>query len=131
MVSSHDCKGMTSDGDWPNILRLSDYRIGAIRETEHDYHVQIETLTTKTSCPQCHGAHCVGYGRSELLIHDLPMHAKRVALYINARRFRCRDCGKTFMESLPGMDGQRRMTERLARWIGPPLCQAICHPLLM
>ena len=47
------------------------------------------------------------------------MHGKRVGLYIHARRFKCRDCGKTFMESLPDVDGKRRMTERLAQWIGP------------
>ncbi|MBU2737966.1 helix-turn-helix domain-containing protein [Acidithiobacillus concretivorus] len=44
---------------------------------------------------------------------------KRVGLYVNARRFICRDCGKTFMETLPEVDSKRRMTERRARWIGP------------
>ena len=101
------------------MLRLPGYTIGTLRETAHDYHIPIETRTPAATCPGCQGAHCVGYGRSELLVHDLPMHGKRVGLYIHARRFKCRDCGKTFMESLPDVDGKRRMTERLARWIGP------------
>jgi transposase len=101
------------------MIRLPGYAIRTLRETEHDYHIQIETMAPSAACPECQGVQCVGYGRSELLVHDLPMHGKRVGLYIDARRLKCRDCGKTFMESLPAVDGMRRMTERLARWIGP------------
>lgn len=102
-----------------NMLRLPGYSIGALHETEHDYHISIETQAPSANCPACQGTHCVGYGRSELLVHDLPMRGKRVGLYMDVRRFKCRDCGKTFMESLSGVDGKRRMTERLPRWIGP------------
>ena len=104
-----------------SVIRLPGYAIRTLRETEHDYHIQIETMAPTASCPECQGVQCAGYGygRSELLVHDLPMHGKRVGLYIDARRFKCRDCDKTFMETLPEVDGKRRMTERLAQWIGP------------
>ncbi len=102
-----------------NLLRLPGYTIGTVHETTHDYHIPIETQTPAAHCPVCQSIQCVGYGRSELLVHDLPMHGKRVGLYVDARRFKCRDCGKTFMEKLPEVDSKRRMTERLARWIGP------------
>ncbi|WP_369573022.1 hypothetical protein [Acidithiobacillus sp. IBUN Pt1247-S3] len=45
---------MTSGEDWPNILRLPDYQIGAFRETEHDYHIQIETHMSKMAHSGCH-----------------------------------------------------------------------------
>ena len=91
-----------------HLLRLPGYTITRLQETEHDYHIALETRSPNRRCPNDHTEHCVGYGRSELLIHDLPMHGKRVGLYIDARRFKCRDCGKTFMEPLPGVDGEHR-----------------------
>jgi transposase len=129
VAASNSSRGNPADGkhassgsppDAPaNIIRLPGYAVRTLRETGHDYHIQIETLAPTAACPACQGTRCVGYGRSELLVHDLPMHGKRVGLYIDARRFKCRDCDKTFMETLPEVDGKRRMTERLAQWIGP------------
>lgn len=49
---------------------------------------------------------------------DLPMHGHRVGLYIDTRRYRCRNCGKTFYEALPEIDEKRLMTKRLAQWMG-------------
>lgn len=60
----------------------------------------------------------IGHGRNELLVHDLPSHGKRVGIYIDAPRYRCKTCGKAFMGELPGVNTTRRMTERLVRWIG-------------
>lgn len=45
------------------------------------------------------------------------MHAKRVALYLQTRRFRCKVCGRTFYEPLPAVDAKRLMTERLVTWV--------------
>ncbi|AEJ40134.1 transposase TnpA, ISL3 family [Sulfobacillus acidophilus TPY] len=38
---------------------------------------------------------------------------------LQTRRFRCKTCGKTFYENLPGVNARRFMTERLVAWIGP------------
>ena len=51
-------------------------------------------------------------------MHDLPMHGKRVGIYVDARRLKCKSCGKTFMENLPEVNANRWMTERLVKWIG-------------
>lgn len=45
------------------------------------------------------------------------MHGKRVALYLQTRRFRCQACGRTFYETLPAVDAKRLMTERLVTWM--------------
>jgi transposase len=52
------------------------------------------------------------------MIRDLPMHGKRVGLYIDTRRFRCKSCRKTFYERLPDVNAKRLMTSRLVAWIG-------------
>ena len=38
--------------------------------------------------------------------------------HINARRYQCKACERTFFETLPDMDERRMMTKRLIAWIG-------------
>lgn len=47
-----------------------------------------------------------------------PMHGKRVGLYVDTKRFKCRSCTKTFYEKLPAVDEKRLMTSRLVEWVG-------------
>lgn len=101
-----------------NILNLPCYKVLSIQENEHDYHIDVETLHAPTSCPHCQSSNLVGFGRREQMVKDLPMHGRRVGLYIDTRRYQCRGCGKTFYEVLPEIDEKRLMTKRLAQWMG-------------
>ena len=101
-----------------NILNLPCYKVRGIQENEHDYHVEVETVESPAACPHCQSANLVGFGRREQMVKDLPMHGRRVGLYIDTRRYRCRNCGKTFYEALPEIDEKRLMTKRLAQWMG-------------
>ncbi|MDE2174624.1 MAG: ISL3 family transposase [Betaproteobacteria bacterium] len=101
-----------------NILNLPGYRVADVRESEREYHVKAETIAPVGACPACHGSATVGHGRVEILVHDLPVHGKQVGVYVDARRLRCQGCGKTFMETLPGVNDARRMTQRLVKWVG-------------
>lgn len=101
-----------------NILDLPCYKVLRIIEDEHDYHIGVEAIDSPTSCPHCRSGNLVGFGRREQMVKDLPMHGRRVGLYIDTRRFRCRNCGKTFYEAPPETDEKRAMTKRLAQWMG-------------
>lgn len=101
-----------------NVLNLPAYKVLGSTESEHDYHIKAETAAPLTVCSNCRSREVVGYGRVEVLVHDLPMHGKRVGIYVDARRFKCKSCGKTFMEHLPEVNANRWMTERLVKWIG-------------
>ncbi|MBW8067787.1 MAG: ISL3 family transposase [Ferrovum sp.] len=101
-----------------NILNLPAYNITAFEENDHDYHVSAETVTIPALCPHCRSDNLVGFGRREQMVRDLPMHGKRVGLYIDTRRYRCRACTKTFYETLPEVDEKRLMTKRLTGWMG-------------
>jgi transposase len=101
-----------------NGLNLPCYRVLGTQESEHDYHIDVETLEPPTSCPHCQSAGLVGFGRREQRVKDLPMHGRRVGLHIDTRRYRCRNCGKTFYEALPEVAEKRSMTQRLAQWMG-------------
>jgi transposase len=101
-----------------NILNLSTYTVTRVEETQHDYHVYAEVVGAPERCPHCGGTGHVGFGHREQLVKDLPMHGKRVGVYVDTRRFRCRPCTKTFSETLPDVDEKRAMTRRLLNWIG-------------
>lgn len=107
-----------------NILNLPAYAVRALEENDHDYHISAETATPPRSCPHCRSDKLQGFGRREQMVRDLPMHGKRVGLYIDTRRFKCLPCsvaqGKTvtFYEALPEIDEKRLMTKRLTTWMG-------------
>jgi len=75
-------------------------------------------------CPHCRSDSIVGFGRREQMVRDLPMHGKRVGLYIDTRRYKCMRCSQsqdktvTFYETLPEIDEKRLMTRRLTAWMG-------------
>lgn len=108
-----------------NILNLPAFTVTNIQETEFDYHISAETNTGQPLCPHCDSDNLVGFGRNEQLIRDLPTHGKRAGIYVNTRRYKCRSCGKTFYERLPGVDDKRLMTTRLVKWMGE---QSISRP---
>ncbi len=110
-----------------NILHLPSYSVIKVDDTDHDYHIYAEVAESPTFCPHCESRSFVGFGRREQLIRDLPMHAKRVGIYVDTRRFKCRGCDKTFYEPLPDVDEKRLMTARLIKWIGQ---QSIKRPFL-
>jgi transposase len=101
-----------------NILNLPAYAVTAFHENEHDYHVTAEAKQRIASCPHCCHSKVDGFGRREQMVRDLPMHGKRVGLYIDTRRYRCKSCSKTFYESLPDINDRRLMTNRLVDWVG-------------
>ena len=101
-----------------NILNLSAYDVLQVDENEHDYHVTAVTLKSTQPCPHCQSGSPLGFGRREQMIRDLPMHGKRVGLYIETKRYRCRGCSKTYYEALPEIDEKRLMTKRLTAWMG-------------
>lgn len=101
-----------------NILNLPAYRVLRVETNDHDYHISAEAVESPKGCPHCRSDNLVGFGRREQMVKDLPIHGKRVGLYVDTRRFRCRSCTKTFYETLPEVDEKRLMTQRLTAWMG-------------
>lgn len=102
----------------PDLLNLAGFRVLHVETNEHDYHITAETSEAPKRCEHCFSQTIVGFGRREQMVRDLPIHGRRVGLYVDTRRFRCRNCSKTFYEALPEVDGKRLMTKRLTLWMG-------------
>jgi len=101
-----------------NILNLPAYTVNGLRENAHDYHIDATTKAVANTCRHCGYSQLEGFGRREQMVKDLPMHGKRVGIYIDTRRYRCKSCRKTFYEQLPEINEKRSMTNRLVDWIG-------------
>lgn len=87
-----------------NILNLASYAVLSVDNTDHDYHIKAEIKEAPKRCYECHSTSIVGFGRREQLVKDLPIHGKRVGIYLNTRRMKCNECSKTFSERLPEVD---------------------------
>ena len=101
-----------------NLLNLPAYTVVALEKSEYDYHIDAEVKWAVTHCIHCQAENPQGFGRREQVVKDLPMHGKRVGIYVTTRRYRCRACTKTFYEPLPDTDEKRAMTTRLVAWMG-------------
>jgi transposase len=51
------------------------------------------------------------------LLADLPIRMRPVTIAARRRRYRCRDCGSTFLDQLPGVHPRHEATERLVSYV--------------
>lgn len=101
-----------------DFLRLRGLRPVRVEESDNDLHVYAESTQAVSACVHCASPTIVGFGRHERLVRDLPGQGRRVGIYIDGRRFRCRACSKTFFERHADVNDARDMTKRLVDWIG-------------
>lgn len=103
----------------PNMLNLPNLKIIDMQESEFDYRFLTETtLLPPDYCPKCGTvANLYKHGKKKQLFFDLPIHAKRVGIFVNRQRYKCIECNETFFEKLSNMDNKRSLTNRLINWI--------------
>ena len=103
-----------------NILNLPHWTVTAVKENAHDYRVEA-TVPEETPgyCPKCLKMHTKVYkhGSRQQLLHDLPAHGKRVGVLLTRTRYRCQECGQTFLQQLHEVDDGKQMMSRLIRYI--------------
>lgn len=99
------------------ILNLPDWRAEKYYETDEDIIVLATPITEPTNPCACGSSKYLKWGPAALsYVHDLPIRCKRTRVYFARQRYRCA-CGKTFQQALTGIDGNHRITVRLARYI--------------
>ncbi|MFS1351488.1 transposase family protein [Enterococcus faecium] len=84
-----------------NMLNLSNFKILDMQESENDYRFLVEPKSPPpTRCQKCGTiANLYKHGKKRQLFFDLPMHAKRVGIYVKRQRYKCRDCNETFLKN--------------------------------
>ncbi|WP_197513424.1 ISL3 family transposase [Acidihalobacter aeolianus] len=99
-----------------DILNLPQLRAREIEENGDHYRIKAEGMVEPTACPLC-ASSLYRHGTQPQTYMDTPIHGKRVALDIQRRRFRCKNCGKTLFEPLPDIDDKRLATTRLVKYV--------------
>lgn len=100
-----------------NILHLPRYQVLGCKSTDDEMHFQVD-VPDPIACEEC-GAQgeFVRFGKRDVPYRDLPIHGKRVTLWVVRRRYTCRACKTTFRPQLPEMVDGFRMTLRLHEYV--------------
>ena len=97
---------------YPLNLEVKDFRV-----EDDDYHFHVEPPRPET-CEACGTVgELVLFGRADQAYLDLPIHGKRVTLWVLRRRYKCKSCDGTFRPTMPDMDEKRAMTKRLVEYV--------------
>lgn len=101
-----------------NLLHPLKLDVVGFKEEDHDYHFRVE-LPEPSCCQSCGAAEgrVVRFGKDDQAYRDVPIHNKRVTIWMIRRRYKCHDCGSTFRPELRDMDDRRMMTKRLVKHI--------------
>jgi transposase len=103
-------------------LLMPDWNIEHVEDSARDYRVHATYSPEPSQCVHCgkgtlFAGNLYRHGTREQLLMDLPAHGKRVGILLTRARYRCQDCGKTFLQPLPDVDERSQMTRRLVRHI--------------
>lgn len=80
--------------------------------------IEAEYSVPPTSCTKCGViGNLLKHGPKPTYIRDSPIRGMPVRILANAQRYKCRECGGTFIQPLGGVRDAMRMTDRCAKHI--------------
>jgi len=85
---------------------------------EEKIHLEVESILSVASCPECGRVSDQIHDESEAqMIRDLSIAERRCYLVYRARRFKCEQCKKTFVERVEWKRSNVSYTERYERYV--------------
>ena len=111
-------------------IGIPGYRfIGAT--TQPSVRLLVEVKHAPKSCPYCEGGRRPrSKGRYQRTARHLDLFGRPTALVVKCRRFKCWDCGKSFVQSLVGIMPYRRSTQLLRERVYRQHDDGICGSTL-
>ena len=97
-----------------NLIYLPDWTVTEFEiDSEGAYRIPASYNVAPDHCEKCGAVgNLYKHGTKTTVYVDAPVHGRQTFIEVKRLRFRCRDCGGTFMQPLPDMDDSRRMTVR-------------------
>jgi transposase len=101
-----------------DILSLPGWLVQDVhREADHLL-IEADVEEMPFACPWCGSCQPpYRFGHRPIQIADLPIRMCPVTIVARRRRYRCRDCGKTFLDQLKSVHAQHEATERLVSYV--------------
>lgn len=78
---------------------------------------QLEPINRPLYCPECHGSNFIQHGINQRKARDLNEYGKMVGLVVNGHRYRCKDCGKSWVDQYESIEPDAKMTNRMRDYI--------------
>lgn len=101
-----------------DILDLPDWKATSSRSEGGQYLIEADYLVHPPACLKCGSiGHLYKHGTKKTTYTDSPIRGLPVRIAANVQRYRCRDCGETFLQPLGAVLDDRRMTQRCADYI--------------
>lgn len=108
----------------PSEDRLPNLRLSGLREThflENEYDMEVFTEPTipmsYIDCPRCHSKVVATHSNDERFFRDINMYEKRVGVAVNGKRYKCTNCGKTFVLQYDCIEKAGKLSKRLKETI--------------
>ena len=99
------------------LLGLQGLNITNIEENEKSILIYAEMERKEHHCISCGTATNTVHDYREQVIKDIPAFGKLVSIVIRNRRYRCKHCGKRFLETNSFLPRYHRMTNRLSAFV--------------
>jgi len=110
-----------------NALYLPNWTVTEVKVDER-YDIEASYDIVPEACPKCGVVgRFVSHGPKVTKYVDAPVHGKKTVIHVAVKRFKCRECKETFLQSLPDMAPDRRMTARCYNYIAT---QSLMRPTL-
>ena len=104
---------MTTD-----ILDLPGWTVLNKRLDAQEYELEAEYTVQPTACQKCGVVdRLYRHGTKDTIYRDSPIRGHATHILARVQRYRCRECGETFLQPLAGIQEGRRMTARCADYI--------------
>jgi transposase len=101
-----------------DILDLPGWTVTAKRLDALEYELEAEFMPQPAACTKCGVlARLYKHGTKVTTYRDSPIRGHAVRLLAKVQRYKCRDCGETFLQPLTGIQEGMLMTERCANFI--------------
>lgn len=95
-----------------NALYLPNWTVTEVKVDEQ-YDIKASYDIAPEFCPKCGVVgRFVSHGPKVIKYVDAPVHGKKTVIHVSVKRYKCRECKATFLQSLPDMAPDRRMTLR-------------------
>jgi 5-methylcytosine-specific restriction endonuclease McrA len=115
----------SGDARMANYQYLPDWHVTAVQRPPGLYLASASFGPTPTTCAKC-DAQIYKHGTKPVNYRDAPARGRQVLIKVNRKRYRCRSCFRTFLQPLPDMEDNHRLTIRCRNYV---IDQAFLRPL--
>ncbi len=110
-----------------DISRYQGITVTEIKVLPDTIRIFAKTIENQHQCPYCDSTMLSRHALGNMRLTDIPYRTKSVLMFISRRRYRCKQCSKTFFDDIPFKDEHHRMTCALVNEIKERMKHLPCY----